>query len=95
MKIRNKLLVGFTALMAILIVLTFVSYERLNSSNQQIDQMYQERYLKVRFTSAARGEVNDIAKVLANLLLNPNNSTAAADGDLKDMKERGIVTSKK
>lgn len=89
MKIRNKLLVGFTALMAILIVLTFVSYERLNSSNQQIDQMYQERYLKVRFTSAARGEVNDIAKVLANLLLNPKNSTAAADGDLKDMKDRG------
>lgn len=89
MKIRNKLLIGFTALMAILIVLTFVSYERLNSSNQQIDQMYQERYLKVRFTSAARGEVNDIAKVLANLLLNPNNSINAAEGDLKEMKDRG------
>ncbi|MEK4363913.1 response regulator [Paenibacillus sp. FSL M8-0212] len=89
MKIRNKLLIGFTALMAILIVLTFVSYERLNSSNQQIDQMYQERYLKVRFTSAARGEVNDIAKVLANLLLNPNNSISAAEGDLKEMKDRG------
>lgn len=89
MKIRNKLLIGFTALMAILIVLTFVSYERLNSSNQQIDQMYQDRYLKVRFTSAARGEVNDIAKVLANLLLNPNNSINAAEGDLKEMKDRG------
>ncbi|WP_315793660.1 response regulator [Paenibacillus sp. BIC5C1] len=89
MKIRNKLLIGFTALMAIMIVLTFVSYERLNSSNQQIDQMYQERYLKVRYTSAARGEVNDIAKVLANLLLNPNNSISAADGDLKEMQEKG------
>lgn len=89
MKIRNKLLIGFTALMAIMIVLTFVSYERLNSSNQQIDQMYQERYLKVRYTSAARGEVNDIAKVLANLLLNPNNSISAADGDLKEMQENG------
>ncbi|MFE6078548.1 response regulator [Paenibacillus sp. NPDC057886] len=89
MKIRNKLLIGFTALMAIMIVLTFVSYERLNSSNQQLDQMYQERYLKVRYTSAARGEVNDIAKVLANLLLNPNNSISAADGDLKEMQEKG------
>ncbi|WP_413373614.1 response regulator [Paenibacillus taichungensis] len=89
MKIRNKLLIGFTALMAIMIVLTFVSYERLNSSNQQIDQMYQERYLKVRYTSATRGEVNDIAKVLANLLLNPNNSISAADGDLKEMQEKG------
>lgn len=89
MKIRNKLLIGFTALMAIMIVLTFVSYERLNSSNKQIDQMYQERYLKVRYTSAARGEVNDIAKVLANLLLNPNNSISAADGDLKEMQENG------
>ncbi|SEL43541.1 response regulator [Paenibacillus sp. OK003] len=89
MKIRNKLLIGFTALMAIMIVLTFVSYERLNSSNKQLDQMYQERYLKVRYTSAARGEVNDIAKVLANLLLNPNNSISAADGDLKEMQENG------
>ncbi|SEB27883.1 response regulator [Paenibacillus marchantiae] len=89
MKIRNKLLIGFTALMAIMIVLTFVSYERLNSSNKQIDQMYQERYLKVRYTSAARGEVNDIAKVLANLLLNPNNSISAADGDLKEMQKKG------
>ncbi|MET3939949.1 ElaB/YqjD/DUF883 family membrane-anchored ribosome-binding protein [Paenibacillus sp. PvP094] len=89
MKIRNKLLIGFTALMAILIVLTFVSYERLNSSNQQVDQMYQERYLKVRYTSSVRGEVNDIAKVLANLLLNPNNSTNAAENDLKEMQERG------
>lgn len=89
MKIRNKLLIGFTALMAILIVLTFVSYERLNSSNQQIDQMYQERYLKVRYTSSVRGEVNDIAKVLANLLLNPNNSISAADGELKEMQEKG------
>lgn len=89
MKIRNKLLIGFTALMAIMIVLTFVSYERLNSSNKQIDQMYQERYLKVRYTSSVRGEVNDIAKVLANLLLNPNNSISAADGELKDMQEKG------
>ncbi|MFC9712033.1 response regulator [Paenibacillus sp. NPDC056933] len=89
MKIRNKLLIGFTALMAIMIVLTFVSYERLNSSNQQVDQMYQERYLKVRYTSSIRGEVNDIAKVLANLLLNPNNSISAADGELKEMEERG------
>ncbi|MGC5776113.1 response regulator [Paenibacillus pabuli] len=89
MKIRNKLLIGFTALMAIMIVLTFVSYERLNSSNQQVDQMYQERYLKVRYTSSVRAEVNDIAKVLANLLLNPNNSISAADSELKEMKGRG------
>jgi CheY-like chemotaxis protein/CHASE3 domain sensor protein len=89
MKIRNKLLIGFTALMAILIVLTFVSYERLNSSNKQVDQMYQERYLKVRYTSSVRGEVNDIAKVLANLLLNPNNSTGTAENELKEMQERG------
>jgi CheY-like chemotaxis protein/CHASE3 domain sensor protein len=89
MKIRNKLLIGFTALMAIMIVLTFVSYERLNSSNKQLDQMYQERYLKVRYTSSARGEVNDIAKVLANLLLNPNNSISAAGSELKAMQEKG------
>ncbi|MBR2563383.1 MAG: response regulator [Paenibacillus sp.] len=90
MKIRNKLLIGFTALMAIMIILTFVSYERLNSSNERIDQMYQERYLKVRFTSSTRGEVNDIAKVLANLLLNPNKSISATETDVNKMKEQGV-----
>ena len=44
----------------------------------------------MRFTSAARGEVNDIAKVLANLLLNPSNSVSAAESDLKEMKDRGV-----
>lgn len=87
MKIRNKLLIGFTALMAILIVLTFVSYERLHNSNQQLDQMYQERYLKVRYSTGIRGEVNEVAKVLANLLLNPSNSVSTANNQLGGMVE--------
>lgn len=55
MKIRNKLLIGFGSLMAILLVLTLISYDRMGSLNEQLNQVYQERYVKVRKTTAIRG----------------------------------------
>ncbi|MDO7907839.1 response regulator [Paenibacillus sp. JX-17] len=74
MKIRNKLIIGFSSLMAILLVLTMISYDRMNNLNDQLNSVYQDRYLKVRQSTAIRGQVNDVAKVVANLLLNPTSS---------------------
>lgn len=62
MKIRNKLLIGFGSLMAILLVLTLISYDRMGSLNEQLNQVYQDRYMKVRKTTAIRGQVNDMVK---------------------------------
>lgn len=69
MKIKTKLVVGFTALLLIMLSLSLVSYDRMNYMNSQIDRVYQDRYMKVRYSSGMRGEVNSIATELANQLL--------------------------
>ncbi|TKH46364.1 histidine kinase [Paenibacillus terrae] len=89
MKIRNKLLIGFGSLMAILLVLTLISYDRMGSLNEQLNQVYQDRYMKVRKTTAIRGQVNDMAKVMANLILNPGSSVSEAKRDLDRITASG------
>ncbi|WP_225998911.1 response regulator [Paenibacillus sp. BJ-4] len=89
MKIRNKLLIGFGSLMAILLVLTLISYDRMGSLNEQLNQVYQDRYMKVRKTTAIRGQVNDMAKVMANLILNPGSSVSEAKRELDNISATG------
>lgn len=89
MKIRNKLLIGFGSLMAILLVLTLISYDRMGSLNEQLNQVYQDRYMKVRKTTAIRGQVNDMAKVMANLILNPGSSVSEAKRELDRITASG------
>ncbi len=74
MKIKTKLVVGFTVLLLIMLSLSVVSYDRMNYMNNQIDRVYQDRYLKVRYSSGMRGEVNSIATELANQLLGGKSS---------------------
>lgn len=74
MKIRSKLLIGFSSIMAVLLVITFISYDRMNFMDKQIDQVYQQRYLKIRSSGDMRGQVNEVTKRMANLLLNPSES---------------------
>ncbi|MGP0579756.1 response regulator [Paenibacillus peoriae] len=89
MKIRNKLMIGFGSLMAILLVLTLISYDRMGNLNEQLNQVYQDRYVKVRKTTAIRGQVNDMAKVMANLILNPGSSVGEAKRELDDISATG------
>ncbi|NGZ77874.1 response regulator [Saccharibacillus alkalitolerans] len=69
MRIKTKLVVGFSALLIIMLALSLVSYDRMSYMNDQIDRVYQDRYMKVRYSSGMRGEVNNIATELANQLL--------------------------
>lgn len=71
MKIRNKLIIGFSLLMAILVVLSIISYDRMSYMNDKLDQVYHDRYLKVRYVGSMRSPVNEITKEMANVLLNP------------------------
>lgn len=75
MKIRTRLLVGFSAMMAILLVLTMLSFNATNSMKDEIDKMYNERYMKTRFTSGVRADVNDIASYIATAMMNPDEAT--------------------
>ncbi|MFM9280374.1 response regulator [Paenibacillus jiagnxiensis] len=91
MKIRNKLLIGFGVLMAIMIMLTLIGYDRLGTMNSQLDKVYEDRYLKVRQTAVIRSQVNEMSKVMANLLLNPGASVPEGKQQLDQMMATGDV----
>lgn len=74
MKIKAKLVIGFSALLLIMLSLSLASYDRMSYMNDQIDRVYQDRYLKVRYSSGMRGEINGIATELAGQLLGGQSS---------------------
>ncbi|OBZ16253.1 histidine kinase [Bacillus sp. FJAT-27264] len=98
MKIKAKLLIGFSALLAIMFALTIIGYDRLNYMNHQLDS-YQDRYQKGRNSSGMRGEVNDMARILTTSMLNSdsmaiesqkseiNGKLAKVDQYLENIKE--------
>ncbi len=73
MKLRTKLVLGFSVIIMILMTLGFITYDRMNYMNEQLDKVYQERYLKVRYSTDVRSEMNVIAREVANLLLSASN----------------------
>lgn len=75
MKLKSKLVIGFTTLLALMLVLTLIGYDRISYMNNQMDQIYQERYQKVRNSSGMRGEVNNMARELTNMILSNDPST--------------------
>ena len=52
MKLRSKLVIGFTTLLALMLVLTLIGYDRISYMNDQMDQIYQDRYQ--RFVTPAQ-----------------------------------------
>lgn len=62
-------MIGFSSMLVIMLSLTMIGYDRLNYMNNQLDG-FQERYMKGRASSAMRGEVNDMARILATSMLN-------------------------
>jgi CheY-like chemotaxis protein/uncharacterized membrane protein len=87
MKIRAKLLIGFSAMLAIMLALTIIGFDRLNYMNGQLNTLYQERYEKVRFSSGMRGEVNIMARMLTSMMLDP-------EGDALVEQQNRLVASK-
>ncbi|KGE20967.1 response regulator [Paenibacillus wynnii] len=81
MKIRAKLLIGFSAMLAIMLSLTIVGFNRLNYMNGQMDTIYQERYQKIRSSAGMRGEVNSMARTLTSIMLNSDIQSVNAQRD--------------
>ncbi|NMO97281.1 response regulator [Paenibacillus lemnae] len=77
MKIKNKLVIGFTSLLVIMMILSVIMYDRLSYMNDQMDAIYTERYQKVRDSSTMRGHVNDMARVLTNMMLTAETASSA------------------
>lgn len=68
MKLRSKLVIGFTTLLALMLVLTLIGYDRISFMNSQMDTILQDRYQKVRNANEMRGEVNNMARKLTNMI---------------------------
>ncbi|WP_334076074.1 MULTISPECIES: response regulator [Paenibacillus] len=68
MKIRSKLVIGFSSLLIIMLILTFTGYDRLRYMNEELDGIYSDKYYTIQNTSGMRGEYNDIARILTNIL---------------------------
>ncbi|USB32622.1 response regulator [Paenibacillus sp. YPG26] len=82
MRIKSKLMIAFGSIMAILLVLTYIGYDRMDFMKKQIDQIYQQRYMNVRSSGDMRGQVNEVTKKLANLLLNPAISVSSTKPEI-------------
>lgn len=95
MKIKAKLLIGFSAMLAIMLALTMIGYDRLHYMSGQLDS-FQERYSKGRASSGLRGEVNDMARILTTSMLNADTLSVAsqkAEIDNKLAKSEGYLKS--
>ncbi|WP_438495013.1 response regulator [Paenibacillus sp. IHBB 3054] len=93
MKIKAKLLIGFSAMLAIMLALTLIGYDRLNYMSNQLDG-FQDRYSKGRAISGLRGEVNDMARILTTSMLNADTLSVGAQKteiDGKVIKAEGYL----
>ncbi|RED30451.1 response regulator [Paenibacillus sp. VMFN-D1] len=89
MKLKTKLVIGFGSLMLILIALTVVGYDRMNYMNKQMDRIYEDRYLKVRYSTGVRSEVNDMSRFVMSMMLNHNVATDNSTSQINDMIAKG------
>ncbi|MFP4974241.1 response regulator [Paenibacillus sp. CN-4] len=88
MKIKAKLIIGFSAMLAILLALTMIGLDRLNYMNNQLNGIYQDRYQKVRYTSGMRAQVNDMARILTTVML--NSDTQSVDSQRSEIDSRKV-----
>ncbi|WP_410772268.1 response regulator [Fontibacillus sp. BL9] len=78
MKIRNKLVIGFSSLLVILLVLTFTSYDRLRYMNGELDNISSNKYYIIKNATGMRGDYNDIARLLTNMLQRQDDNYTAS-----------------
>lgn len=82
MKIKSKLIIGFATLLIIMLIIALVGYDRLSYMNKQMDTIYNDGYQKVRESSALRGQVNDMARILTNMMLSKETAASQPEREL-------------
>ncbi|MBD2864228.1 ATP-binding protein [Paenibacillus oceani] len=79
MKIKTKLVMGYGLLVALLIVITTIGYERMANMNDALEKFYTMRYAKVKLTSTIHGDVNTAAREINNVLLDADGPRSRFD----------------
>ncbi|WP_020618827.1 response regulator [Paenibacillus daejeonensis] len=71
MKIRTKLIISSAIMIALLLILAGVAINNIFKLSGQMNEMYQERYKKMELAYEGRGHINELAKEIARLMLDP------------------------
>lgn len=69
MKIKTKLIIGFSLIFVLFMGITSFGYERLNQMNQSMEHFYDNRFEKVRIAYSIRGEVNASVRIIDDIVL--------------------------
>ena len=69
MKLKTKLFLGFSSILAIMAILFGISIHNLDLSNRNIEKTQQERYQKIKFSKTVQDELNNISRSLRDLAL--------------------------
>ncbi|MFC4776910.1 response regulator [Paenibacillus sp. GCM10023252] len=72
MKVKTKLMIGSTVMITLLLVLAGAGINNITVLSAKFDEVYTVRYQKLQHSYIIRGEVNESAKYIANVLLTPN-----------------------
>ncbi|GIP34073.1 response regulator [Paenibacillus sp. J2TS4] len=91
MKIRTKLFLGFGALIFLMFALAGIGINRLSSIDKNINEIYQNRYNKVKFTSNTRTEVFTMNNLLVNLILNEPRDREALIREINESSTKALT----
>lgn len=91
MKIRTKLFLGVGAIIILMFSLAGIGINRLSSINQNMNEIYQNRYSKVKVTSSTRNEVSKINNLLVNLILNEPRDREGLIRQIDESSNRALV----
>ena len=73
MRIQTKLIIGLGTLLLLNMILSGTGIKNVMTITKNMNQIYTDGYDKVARTFEIRNNVNNMAKVIANLLLERNN----------------------
>lgn len=91
MKIRSKLLLGFSLLLMIILILGFINLDRLKYMNTQLDSIYSGRYLMIKNSTGMRGDINDLARISTNLVQIQDEAKITAGRKMIESKQESAM----
>ncbi|MCZ8516207.1 response regulator [Paenibacillus filicis] len=86
MRIRSKIVVGFGILIIVLFALAGIGINRLNMTDQNLKDMYENRYQRLKLSTTLRNDSAELAKAIDNLIL--------IDSEESDTKNNQIINDK-
>ncbi|RXZ81530.1 response regulator [Paenibacillaceae bacterium] len=75
MRIKTKLMLGSVVMIAVLLVLASAGINNINIQSKQLKELYVERYQKMLDAYQIRSEINETAKLIANILTVPTSDS--------------------